>query len=78
MKVDLTNKNLKRIDYLFLQQYLKSIVLSNQDEILIENEGDESLESLVQTICLDNNFLSKLENLDKFHNLKNVRYLILI
>ncbi|RNA31872.1 centrosomal of 97 kDa [Brachionus plicatilis] len=72
MKVDLSNKNLKRIDYLFLKQYLKSIVLNNQEEILIENEEDESIEGFVQTICLDNNFLNKLENLESFHNLKNL------
>lgn len=77
MKVDLSNKNLKRIDYLFLAQYLKSVVLSNNDEILVEKDEDESLESLVKTVCLDNNFLSKLENLDSFHNLKNVSFFLI-
>lgn len=78
MKVDLSNKNLKRIDYLFLRQYLKSIVLSNKDEVLIEKDEDETIENLVQTVCLDNNFLSKLENLDLFHNLKNVSFFHII
>ena len=70
MKLDLSGKNLKKIDYLFLKQYLKSIAI-DEHEILFD-QNDELIELLIQTICLDNNCLSKIENLDFFTNLKNV------
>lgn len=66
MKLDLSNKSLKKLDYLFLKQFLKSISLTN--ELL-----DESVDEAIQTVILDNNFLSKLENLECFPNLKNVK-----
>lgn len=72
MKLDLANKNLKKLDYLFIKQFLKSICLNNPDELLDESGNQESAENSVQTIILDNNCLSKLENLECFVNLKNV------
>ncbi|CAF1034133.1 unnamed protein product [Brachionus calyciflorus] len=71
MKVDLSNKNLKKVDYLFLKQYVESIIINNDADSLTDSiEGP--IELHVQTICLDNNFLNKLDNLEYFVNLKNL------
>jgi hypothetical protein len=86
MKLDLSNKNLKKLDYLFLKQLLQSIDLvsrggnggaSEEEEADVDVDAataddDESPERFIQTIIINNNLLSKLENLEQFVNLKNV------
>ena len=57
MKLDLSNKNLQRIELAYLNKFLT-------------NEHND--EQHTEIILLDNNSLSKLENLDKFTQLKHV------
>ena len=57
MKLDISNKNLQRIEVNHLNKLLKNESTSEQD---------------IEIILLDNNSLSKLEGLDKFSQLKHV------
>lgn len=57
MKLDISNQNLQRIEASFLIKYLK-------------NEHTD--EQQIEIVLLDNNSLSKLENLDRFTHLKHV------
>ncbi len=59
MKLDISNKNLQRIDVNYLNKLLKN-----------ENTNEQQIE----IILLDNNSLSKLEGLDKFFQLKHVSF----
>ena len=59
MKLDISNKNLQRIEVNFLNKLLKN-----------ENTDEQH----VEIILLDNNSLSKLEGLDKFIQLKHVSF----
>ena len=63
MKIDLSNRNLRKLDHLLLKQFVKS--LSN-------NEHQETTDLDIDSAIFDNNHLSKLENLEQFINLKNV------
>jgi hypothetical protein len=63
MKLDLSNRNLKKIDLSFIKQSLNT---------LGDNESHEVTDISIEIACFDNNHLSKLENLDQFVNLKNV------
>lgn len=67
MKIDLSNKNLRKLDHAILKQSLKAINEQNQS---VQYE-----EYLVDVALFDNNHLSKLENFEKFINLKNVSYI---
>ena len=58
MKLDLANQNLQKIDSDVLQERIA--------------ENDKYDEKNVETVLLDNNFLSKLDNLDRFSNIKHV------
>ena len=66
MKIDLSSRNLKKLDYLLLKQFVKSLSSSNA------NDYQESTDLDIESAIFDNNHLSKLENLDQFTNLKNV------
>ena len=68
MKLDLSNKNLRKLDYAVLKQSLKAI---NE-----QNQSAPYEEYLVDVALFDNNHLSKLENFEKFINLKNVSLLM--
>ena len=63
MKIDLSNRNLKKIDLSLIKQNLTTLTAS---------ESHEASNFSVEAACFDNNHLSKLENLDQFVNLKNV------
>jgi hypothetical protein len=82
MTLDLSNKNLKKLDRILLRNLVDSAKFTNVNEddskLLFADGGEE--EKLIVTLILDNNHLSKLENLEKFVNLRNVsiNYLILI
>lgn len=67
MKLDLSDKNLRKLDFSILKQLLETIDLKDEN-----GQKMEDLENAIQTIVINNNFLSKLENLEKFVNLKNV------
>ena len=58
MKLDLANQNLQKIDPDILRERIA--------------EKDNYDEKNVETVLLDNNFLSKLDNLDRFSNIKHV------
>ena len=60
MNLDISNKNLKKMDYVLLTQFIKNVNANLSDEKLIESA------------IFDNNHLSKLECLDKFTSLINV------
>lgn len=60
MKLDLSNKNFQRIETIYFQN-------------LLANEHID--EQQIEIILLDNNSLSKLENLEKFSQLKHVKML---
>ena len=63
MKLDLSNRNLKKLDLTLLKQNLNA---------LNTNESHEISDFSIEAACFDNNHLSKLENLGQFVNLKNV------
>lgn len=66
MKLDLSNRNLKKLDLTLLKQNLNA---------LNTNESHEISDFSIEAACFDNNHLSKLENLGQFVNLKNVIFL---
>ena len=63
MKLDLSNRNLKKLDLSYIKQSLNT---------LGDNKSHEATDISIEIACFDNNHLSKLENLDNFVNLKNV------
>jgi len=62
MKLDLSNRNLKKLDLSYIKQSLNT--LGDNDH--------ETTDISIEIACFDNNHLSKLENLEQFLNLKNV------
>ena len=69
MKIDLSNRNLKKFDYSFIKSHVNS--LSDGEHQVVDD-------SCIESAIFDNNHLSKLENLDHFLNLKNVLDLFFI
>ena len=73
MTLDLSNKNLKKLDKYLLKNLIDSTKFNtNPATTSNDNENSDEEEKLITTLILDNNHLSKLENLNKFVNLKNV------
>ena len=66
MKLDLSNKNLKKLEKNLLKNLIDSIKLH------VDGASSNSEDTLVDTLILDNNHLSKLENLDKLLGLRNL------
>lgn len=64
MKIDLSNQNLKKLEAAYLNDYLRL-----SDDL---DSSEPTRHGTVHTVVLDNNSLSKLENLDKFIYLKHV------
>jgi hypothetical protein len=76
MKIDLSNKNLKRLDKNLLKNLIESIKFEQQN---VSNrsygeqvEESQQQEPSIDTIILDNNHLSKLEHLDKLVRLRSL------
>lgn len=79
MRVDFSNRGIKKLDSKLLDQYLEEIKSSTPEirQALAENGEDETnfdLREFVQILILDNNGIIKLENLEKFVELKRVSH----
>lgn len=65
MKLDLSNRKLQKIDASILKDNLECLSSCGDGDDLVDEKN-------IQTALFDNNFLSKLDSLDKFSNLKHV------
>jgi hypothetical protein len=78
MRVDFSNRNIKRLDSILLEQYLGEFKRENKElktllgEGAIENLDGIDVKEFIEILLFDNNSISKLENLNQFINLKRV------
>lgn len=65
MKFDLSNRNLQKIESTILQENLEFLTSQSIDNDVVD-------ETKIETALFDNNFLSKLDRLDIFTNLRHL------
>jgi hypothetical protein len=79
MRVDFSNRAIKKLDLKLLDELLNEIKRDNHEfrELLEEAEMEHmeqiDIKDYIEIILFDSNFISKLENLHLFVNLKRVR-----
>ena len=79
MRVDFSNRKIVKLDAKLLDQHLNSFKYENEEIKALLDEGESvqhidklDVTDLVEILVLDKNFISKLENLDRFAHLKRV------